>query len=363
MTGRWHISGTWRATLCAAMLFAAASVTQAQSHARLQAQPQPQTSAPNLAAEDHPPVWVARSPGHPTLILLPTIHALASDDPRVNAALASIANGVQAIVLETHTKPTPEDTQTVRRIGFYPANDNLTNHVSSMTAESLARCARDSGADIHAFFQTKPWLAGFAVQAVRLHQWRWASDGAKHVRFVRTASPLVFPGIDERLETLAHGRQIPLIYLETMEQGMQLFDDMPAADQEAFLAGVCAGLRGVKTPGEVSYESFQAAWTSGDVAALEHLANARYPGESDAHYDFSQYLFARGTDIFAATLAQDGYFYGKGPILVAVGAGHFFGDRSLLEHLREAGYTITPPATSTAPAPPLPLPLHEVAAR
>ncbi|HEV3428200.1 MAG TPA: TraB/GumN family protein [Paraburkholderia sp.] len=354
MTGNRHTCGRWRATLGAVLLFAA-SVT----HAQIQAQTPAPVPTPGLvAAQDHPPVWIARSPGHPTLILLPTIHALASDDPRVNVALASIADGVQAIVLETHTKPTPEDTQTVKRIGFYPASDNLTNHVSSMTAESLARCARDSGADIHAFFQTKPWLAAFAVQAVRLHQWHWAADGSKRVHFVRTASPLVFPGIDERLEMLAHRRQIPLIYLETMEQGMQLFDEMPPADQEAFLQSVCAGLRGAKTPGEVSYESFQAAWASGDAAALEQLANARYPGESDAHYDFSQYLFTRGTDIFAATLAQDGYFYGKGPILVAVGAGHFFGDRSLIQHLRDAGYTITPPALAPQPGTP-----HEVAAR
>ncbi len=357
MSGTRQISGTWGATLCAVslafLLFAAAHATHAQTL----------VPAPKLSAEDHPPVWIARSPGHPTLILLPTIHALASDDPRVNAALASIVDGVQAIVLETHTKPTPEDTQTVRRIGFYPVSDNLSNHVSSMTAESLARCARDSGADIHAFFQTKPWLAGFAVQAVRLHQWRWASDGSKSVHFVRTASPLVFPGIDERLETLAHRRQIPLIYLETMEQGMQLFDDMPAADQDAFLQSACEGLRGAKTPGEVSYESFQAAWAKGDAAALEHLANARYAGESDAHYDFSQYLFARGTDIFAATLERDGYFYGKGPILVAVGAVHFFGDRSLLQHLRDAGYTVTPPAAVTPPAPPQLMAPHEVAAR
>jgi uncharacterized protein YbaP (TraB family) len=362
MPGTRHISGTLRAALRAALPFALFSLFSSVFSANV-VYAQAPAAASNPAVEDHPPVWIARSPGHPTLILLPTIHALASDDPRVNAALASIADGVQAIVLETHTKPTPEDTQTVRRIGFYPASDNLTNHVSSMTAESLARCARDSGADIHAFFQTKPWLAGFAVQAVRLHQWRWASDGSKRVHFVRTAAPLVFPGIDERLEALARHRQIPLIYLETMEQGMQLFDDMPAADQEAFLQSVCEGLRGAKTPGEVSYESFQAAWAKGDAAALEHLANARYPGESDAHYDFSQYLFSRGTDIFAATLERDGYFYGKGPILVAVGAGHFFGERSLLQHLRDAGYTVTPPPALTQPTPLPAPPLHEVAAR
>lgn len=301
------------------------------------------------APEYHPPLWTASAPGHPTLLLLPTLHGLAGDDPRVNVTLAALAERVQAVVLETHTQPTPEDAQTIRRIGFYPASDNLSNHVHSMTAEALARCARESGADIPLFFQTKPWLAGFSVEAVRLHQWRWQRKaGAKRPHFVKSSAPLVFPGIDQRLETIARRAMIPVIYLETMEQAMRLFDDMPPADQDAFLAGVCAGLHG-QSPGEVSYEALQTAWATGDTATLERLAMSRVPGESDAHYDFSQYLFARGTDIFASAMAKDGYFHGKGPILVAVGAGHFFGAQSLLQRLREAGYTIVPPRVMPAP--------------
>lgn len=308
----------------------------------------------------HPPVWTASAPGHPTLLLLPTLHGLASDDPRIDAALAALAQRVQAIVLETHTQATAEDTQTIRRIGFYPASDNLSNHMHSMSAEALARCARESGADIPTFFQTKPWLAGFSVEAVRLHQWRWQRQaGASRLNFVKASTPLVFIGIDQRLETIARRDMIPLIYLETMEQAMQLFDEMPLADQDAFLSGVCASLHG-SSPSEISYEALQGAWAAGDAATLERLAMTRAPGESAAHYDFSQYLFVRGTAIFAATMAKDGYFHGKGPILVAVGAGHFFGPQSLLQRLREAGYTITPPASPLVTLQPQP---PDVAAR
>lgn len=343
-------SGATHARAPEAATLAAGLPVHAQSHG------QAQVEASTPAAEYHPPVWTASAPGHPTLLLLPTLHGLASDDPRVNAALTALADRVQAIVLETHTQPTTEDTQMIRRIGFYPASDNLSNHVPSMTAESLARCARESGADIHTFFQTKPWLAGFAVEAVRLHQWRWQrKSGEQRLHFVKSSAPLVFPGIDQRLETIARQAMIPLIYLETMEQAIELFDDMPAADQDAFLAGVCTGLHG-PSPGQISYEALQAAWAAGDAATLERLAMTRLPGESDAHYDFSQYLFVRGTGIFAATMEKDGYFHGKGPILVAVGAGHFFGPQSLLQRLREAGYTVTPPLPPQSPQP------HDMAA-
>jgi uncharacterized protein YbaP (TraB family) len=343
------------AGLCATLSGAHAAPIAATPPAQTEAGAPLQAAAPAF----HPPVWTASSPGHPTLLLLPTIHALASDDPRIDAALAEWVNGVRAIVLEANMHPTREDVQTMFRYGMYPVADNLSNHVRLMTAESLARCARESGFDVRLFFQHKPWLAGFAVEAVRLHEYRW-KDGAKGRHFVATGAPSVVPGIDARLAAIAGRRQIPLIYLETMEQGMRLLDDMPAADQEAFLQGECTGLHG-KAVGEVSYADFQAAWAAGDVARLERLAMARHPGESAAHYDFSQYLFVRGTDIFAATMAKDGYFYGKGPILVAVGAGHFFGEHSLLQRLRDAGYTVSPPEP-VVPAAPLAQP-HVVAAR
>ncbi|WP_321787501.1 TraB/GumN family protein [Paraburkholderia sp. J94] len=295
------------------------------------------------ASAYRPALWTASLPGHPTLLLLPTIHGLASDDPRIDAALAALADRVQAIALETNVSPTHDNVQTILRYGLYPAADNLTNHMQSMSAEALAHCARDSGADIKVFFQHKPWLAGFVVDAVRLHEQRFErEDGAKPPRFVPTGESLVFAGIDARLESIAQRQRIPLIYLETIEQGMRLFDEMPAADQEAFLQGECAGLHGARQ-GAASYAQFQQAWVTGDAAQLERLAMARFPGESDAHYDFSQYLYLRGTDIFAETLAQYGYFYGKGPILVAVGAGHFFGAHSLLQRLHDAGYTVTGP--------------------
>lgn len=101
-------------------------------------------------------------------------------------------------------------------------------------------------------------------------------------------------------------------------------------------------------PGSSDVVALEAAWISGDAVRLDHLINARDPKESDALYAADQYIFRSNTDIFATSLERYGYFHGKGPILIAVGAGHFFGAASLPDRLRAAGYAIEPPQNMTA---------------
>ncbi|MEX3929434.1 TraB/GumN family protein [Paraburkholderia sp. BR10936] len=290
--------------------------------------------------ELHVMVWTATLPDHPTLLLVPTVHLLAADDPRIDVALGALADRVQAIVLEAPLKPTPAQAAAIlRRYGMYPASDNLTNHVSGITAERLAQCARQSGHKVLFFFQLKPWLASLAA-----FYRRKTPDAAEPGGEV---SLVDYPGIDLRLSSIAQARKMPLIYLETDEQGLKVFSDVPPQAQEAMLIASCDGLTGVRVPGTADLRAMEAAWISGDAAQLDRLLTTRDPKESDALYAADQYIFRANTEVFAAALARYEYFHGRGPILVAVGAGHFFGAASLLERLRAVGYTVIPPQGAT----------------
>ncbi|WP_164707810.1 TraB/GumN family protein [Paraburkholderia phosphatilytica] len=289
------------------------------------------------------PLWTATSPGHPTLLLVPTIHRLESDDPRIDAALEKIVARAEAVVFEAPITMTPEQMMPVmRRFGVYPTDDNVTNHVSTMTPEQLASCAREGGIDIVPFLQLKPWLAALSVDFGK----RGKHADSKHA--TGDAGNFGYPGIDQRLLRIATDRKLPVIYLETFERGLQMFADMPADDQAAMLKAGCDDAAGRSTPGDVDLGQLQTAWTAGDIGRLEKLIVKRNPKESDAFYDANQYIFRAGTEIFAASLEQYGYFHGKGPILIAVGTGHFFGSDSLLDRLKAAGYTITPPPENPA---------------
>lgn len=297
------------------------------------------TEAERAAVPDdvHVMVWTATLPGHPTLLLVPTIHRLAADDPRIDVALGALANRVQAIVLEAPLKPTPaHEAAILRRYGLYPASDNITNHVSGITAERLAQCARQSRRSVLMFFQLKPWLA--ALAATFPPTTRDAGETGGGVPRI-----LNYEGIDQRLSSIAQAKKMPLIYLETDEQGLRVFSEIPPTAQEAMLIASCESLAGVQVPGTADLGAMEAAWISGDAAQLDRLLTTRDPKESDALYTADQYIFRTNTDVFAAALARYDYFHGKGPILVAVGAGHFFGAASLLDRLRAVGYTVIPP--------------------
>jgi uncharacterized protein YbaP (TraB family) len=269
-------------------------------------------SAPN---ELHVMVWTATLPDHPTLLLVPTIHRLAADDPRIDVALGALSNRVQAIVLEAPLKPTPAQSGAIlRRYGMYPASDNITNHVSGITAERRAQCARQSGRDVLKFFQLKPWLAALAATyRLETPDAGEPSGGVPRI--------LSYQGIDLRLSSIAQAKKMPLIYLETDDQGFRVFSEVPPAAQEAMLIASCENLAGVRVPGTADLRAMEAAWISGDAAQLDRLLTTRDPKESDALYTADQYIFRTNTDVFAAALARYDYFHGKGPILIAVGAG------------------------------------------
>lgn len=324
-----------------AMCGVLAGATAILAHARSVAGKTEAERAPT-PNELHVMVWTATLPDHPTLLLVPTIHRLADDDPRIDVALGALADRVQAIVLEAPLRPTPVQAAAIfRRYGVYPASDNITNHVSGMTAERLAQCARQSGHNVFTFFQLKPWLAALAAMYGRK-----APDTAEPGG--RLPLMLGYQGIDQRLSSIAQAKKMPLIYLETDERGFRLFSEVPPMAQEAMLIASCENLAGVRVPGTADLHALEAAWISGDAALLDRLLTTRDPKESDALYTADQYIFRTNTDVFAAALARYDYFHGKGPILVAVGAGHFFGAASLVDRLRAVGYTVIPPQSAAS---------------
>ena len=112
-----------------------------------------QTPTPPVASSA--PIWTATAPGRPTLLLLPTIHKLTVDDPRIEDWLSQVAGRAEAVVLEAPLSVSKKELPTVLRHGQYGPQDNITNHVTTLTAEALARCARQSNLKIVPFFQLK----------------------------------------------------------------------------------------------------------------------------------------------------------------------------------------------------------------
>ncbi|MEJ0002824.1 MAG: TraB/GumN family protein [Pararobbsia sp.] len=222
------------------------------------------------SAGDAAPVWTATAAGRPTLLLLPTIHALTTDDPRIDKRLAQVAGRVQGRC--AGSADGMGQTGTVRPAAIWPlwsGGQPDESRRDPLTAEELARCARLSDQEIVPFLQLKPWLAALAVNELRM-----AGHAAKQNPHAKPVVALA--GIDMRLLDIAQKNNMPVIFLETVEQGLKLFDDMPPDEQDAYLHSACTDLTG-RAPGDVDIGDLERAWLDSDMVRLEQLATTRDP--------------------------------------------------------------------------------------
>lgn len=288
---------------------------------------------------DRPVIWIASAQGRPTLLLLPTIHLLEFEGPRVDARLSRLVDKVTAVVVETSEAELKSKWARLKSYTMYPADDNLTNHTKLLTPEELAGCALREGRPLVQFLQFKPWLAASDIETHRVVS-RVTPKG-----LAATSEIVFFAGIDRRLNALATQDHKPLIALETPEEAFGMLDSIPASRQDAWLSDACSGETG-STAAEISLGDLERAWLSGDFREIEPLLAEIQPGESAEMYQINQYIFMKGNENFIYTIEKDGFFHGRGPILVAVGAGHFFGRTSLINLLKADGYLIEPPPNS-----------------
>ncbi|WP_109476834.1 TraB/GumN family protein [Paraburkholderia sp. C35] len=290
-----------------------------------------------LDSRDLPVVWIASAQGRPTLILLPTIHWLPFNDPRIDARLSRLVDMVDAVVLELSTADLTAQRSVLIRHALYPAGDNLTNHINLITPAELAGCALREQRPLAQFFEFKPWLAATSIEKHRVELRRTAAG-------IVTAERPVFAGIDDRLNALAGRTQKPLIGLETPEEAFALLDSLPKSGQDAWLRDACDGENG-QTPSEISVVDVERAWLSDNFVSVERLIG-NMPGERPELRSLNDYLIHAGNELFIRTIEKDGYFHARGPILVAVGAAHFFGKNSFLDLLAADGYQIQVPTRS-----------------
>ena len=145
------------------------------------------------------------------------------------------------------------------------------------------------------------------------------------------------PAMDGALLARAQAEQKPIVYLEPIEAEEAVLDKwMDAKMLEAMLDDL---------PGEEQHaKDMLAAYVAGDEAKIEALSDAeradwKRAGKSDADYEaqMEDLLFSRN----ASWVPELEELHEKGGGFVAVGAMHLIGKRSVLDLLRQRGYTVT----------------------
>lgn len=185
-----------------------------------------------------------------------------------------------------------------------------------LSAEEYARFAKiagELGLPAQQLDILRPWTA--AVQLLTLSLAKVGVNGQAGVENVLTAE-------------LA-GR--PMKTLETIEQQLRIFADLPEASEKAFLLQTLSDIE----EGVEQFDTLAAAWQAGDLKRLKSEFITELQTESPELYDA---LLKRRNTAWAAAL--DAELKGEGSDFVAVGAAHLVGPDGVPELLKQRGYKV-----------------------
>lgn len=200
-------------------------------------------------------------------------------------------------------------------------DESLTEALPPDVYQTAERAIADLGIPMTPFNSFEPWFFSISLTSFRLMQLGFDPSY----------------GVDFFLFREAQTAAKPMAALETVEEQMRVFDDLPLAIQSDLVEQTVLELDLLET----SFNTLIDAWKSGNVAAFEQLileSFTDYPAVYDA------LLTQRNQNwlptVEALVNRPDDY-------LIVVGAAHLVGDDSLVRLLENQGYTVRQLTTDT----------------
>lgn len=140
--------------------------------------------------------------------------------------------------------------------------------------------------------------------------------------------------LDLRLQLRAALQQKPTYALETMQEQLAVFNDMPLADQVALLEETLRWQRRT----EAQHRELLEAYLAADLARLMEIALHRTPQSDRAYAAMLERLLTQRNHRMAERMQPR---LKEGNAFIAVGAGHLPGVHGLLHLLEQSGYRVT----------------------
>jgi uncharacterized protein len=277
--------------------------------------------ATNPACAEEGLLWEATAPGRPVLLLMPTLHLLPDPAEDINEVLTRTLLRVNSVVIESPVaSPTPAEKKAVMQMETYPPSDSLENYFGVESLDALRACADKAHMPYPVFTRLKPWALTVLV-------------------INRVKAPPAYAGFEMRLGQGAQAAQRGFAALLTAEEDMQWRAALPLRLQRIELLEACKRLD--RTVGNQLIQDLAKDWRESDVKSLAvDIERPMEPGDVPELKEVSDFTYAHGTALLMGALLSERIQSMKGPILVAVGAGHLVGASSMLPRLEKAGYTV-----------------------
>lgn len=252
-----------------------------------------------------------------TVYMLGSIHLLSADAYPLPQPVQNAYQDAERVIFETSLDSLMSRQQEMAMRGMYPAGKSLRGEIPAdlyAQVEAAAPSLAPMGVTMPVLDRMEPWMVAILFQAV---EWQKAGMVPEH-------------GVDMHFSGRAKQDQKPVGGLEPVEFQLGLFDSFTPEEQVDFLRQT---LRDLGQMGE-QMRRVVAAWRAGDAEAIDAIMNESM--------DESPALYARMlTDRNAAWVPQiEQMLRGGDDVLVVVGAAHLVGDDSVVQMLRQRGYTV-----------------------
>ena len=274
----------------------------------------------DTTAANGPAMWTL-SDTDTTIYLFGTVHVLRPETqwrtPEFDAALAA------SQTIYTEADMLSEEVQAalgplVLELGMYADGGTLTATLDDAEEKEVNEALSILGVPMAAIDPMQPWFAGISLANVQMMKAGY-QPGA---------------GVESVIITEAKASGKSLAYFETAEEQLRILAGLPEEDQVAFLV---AGAEAIEKEPEL-LDELVADWVSGDVAGIaEIISDTDSLGSQIVFDELLRKRNANWIPQIEDILEQPGVF------MVAVGAGHLAGDDSVIDMLRDKGYTVVGP--------------------
>ena len=280
-------------------------------------QPVPaQTGARAASSAGRPLLW-SLTKGETTVYLLGSMHALTPDVYPLPARIDSAFADAERVVFEVNLDSMQSRAMEVLTLATIEQGRTLKDVLTPETYALLDRTLPGLGVPVERVQRFEPWFIGIMLGQITMQR---AGFSPQH-------------GIDMHLNGRAKEAGKPTGGLESVDFQLRLFDSVPLADQDVQLRNALAEM---DTAAKVLH-AMKSAWHAGEADEMARLidrAMAKQPAMR------SVFLVDRNRRWVPQI---EGMLQGREDVLVVVGAAHLVGKESVIELLRERGYTVNRP--------------------
>jgi uncharacterized protein YbaP (TraB family) len=273
------------------------------------------TTIAELEAQDKSFLWRVRSTSN-IVYILGSIHLMKKENYPLNPTIETAFGDAKKVAFEIDLRAAEPATMRHLMIerGIYRDGRGLSQTISDKTYAMAAERAKTLGLDLKTLDRLKPWVVAMMLTSMQLQK---LGFDPRH-------------GVDRHLFDRAQTASKPVIGLESPEDQFRVFDQMPPEQQELMLVQALKDLSVLDT----GLQRLLAAWKSGDERSMEELIVGGFKDYPELYQrvmlDRNRRWLGRLEDFLAQTEVH----------MVVVGAAHLVGRGSLIELLRQRGYTV-----------------------